>query len=109
MADSTTRKLKSGAGIFMDANGDTDVSVTGPSGTLTLQLSPDGPTIAIKDPERTQRLGGAEKYKALVTLKANGHLRGWCLEKKGATTRDDTLVWFPAKKQRATAKKKAKA
>jgi hypothetical protein len=96
-----TPERQSAVSILTYANGDADVTVTGKGGTLTLTVSPDGPTISIPDLERTKRLGGAEKYNAVFALEANGHLRGWFVEKKGATARDDTLMWFPARKTRA--------
>jgi hypothetical protein len=78
------------------ANGDTEISVSSTGGTLSLIVSPDGPTITIRDLERHRHL-----VKAAAGLKANGHFEGWFIEKKGATGAEDTLVWFPARKQRA--------
>ena len=91
---------QSAVSIFTYANGDADVTVTGAGGTLTLLVFPDGPTIAIKDPERHRHL-----VKAVAGLQTNGHFKGWFIEKKGATGADDTLVWFPARKK--CAKKRA--
>jgi hypothetical protein len=91
------------------ANGRADIYVSNARGTLTLEVFADEPTISIPDRERTTRLGGAEKYKAVIALEANGHLRGWFVEKKGATARDDTLVFFPARKKRVTKRPAKKA
>jgi hypothetical protein len=38
--------------------------------------------------------------KVAAELLANGHLKGWFVAKKGATPREDTLVFFPARKGR---------
>jgi hypothetical protein len=53
-----TQDLQSVVSVQTYANGNADVMVTGKGGTLTLNVSPDGPTIAVKDPER-----GPYKYK----------------------------------------------
>jgi hypothetical protein len=71
------------------------ILVAGKSGTLALCVHTDGPTISVPDPER-----GALRYKAVAELLANGHLKGWFVEHKGATSREDTLVFFPARKGR---------
>jgi hypothetical protein len=105
----TTKALQSAVNILTYANGDADVTVTGPGGTLTLHVSPDGPTMAIRDPERTKQLGGAEKFKAVVGLEANGQLRGWVVEKKGPTGADDRLAWVPARKRPIRKRRKTSA
>jgi hypothetical protein len=63
-------------------------------GNLSLEFHEDGPTISIRDPQH-----GPTKYKAVVGLQANGHLRGFFVEKKGADGAGDTLVWFPTQKK----------
>ena len=52
--------------------------------------------MGIQDPTRVHH-----GQKAAFSLYANGQLRGWFVEKKGATPSEDTLVWSPAKKKRA--------
>jgi len=69
------------------------VLVAGKGGSLALCAHTEGPTISVPDPER-----GALRYKAVAALEANGHLKGWFVEHKGATPREDTLVFFPAAK-----------
>src|SRR5262245_23478093 len=71
------------------------------SGTFTLEINTDGPTIAIDDPDR-----GEMRLKACMSLKANGHLRGFFVAKKGIAPHQDILVWFPARKKRRTKKRK---
>ena len=39
-------------------------------------------------------------YTAVFALQANRQLRRGFVEKKGATERDDTRVWFPTRKKR---------
>jgi hypothetical protein len=90
----------SAVSILTYANGDADVTVTGRGGTLTLTVSLDGPTIAVRDPER-----GQNPSKVVCSLKGNGQLKGWFVEKKGDIPRNDTLVFFPAKKKRPTQKR----
>jgi hypothetical protein len=107
-----TPERQSALSILTYANGDADLTITGKGGTLTLTVSPDGPTISIPDLERTKRLrgeSGAEIYKAVCALEANGHLKGWFVEKKGDIPRNDTLVFFPAKKKRAKKRAAKKA
>ena len=88
--------LKSIVSVNTFADGRAEIIVSGASGTFTLEVHQDGPTIAIKDPERAKQLGRAYKYKAVFGLEGNGRLRGWLVEKKGPSPADDSLVWFPA-------------
>jgi len=90
------------------ADGRADIIVSGAAGTFTLEVSQDGPTLAIRDPERAKQRGRAHKYKAVIGLEKNGQLRGWFVEKKGPTPADDSLVWFPARKKRPTKKRTTK-
>jgi hypothetical protein len=71
-----------------------EVLVMGLNGSLSLVLHADGPTIAVRDPTR-----GQLRYKAVCELLANGHLKGWFVAHKGATPREDTLVFFPVRKK----------
>jgi hypothetical protein len=98
-----TQDPQSAVSILTYANGDADVTITGKGGTLTLTVSPHGPTIAVRDPER-----GQNPSKVVCSLKGNGHLKGWFVEKKGDIPRNDTLVFFPAKKKRPTQKRTTK-
>jgi hypothetical protein len=82
--------------LFTDyENKEVRVLVAGKHGTLALKIHTDSPTISVPDPER-----GALRYKAVAELLANGRLKGWFVEYKGATSREDTLVFFPARKGR---------
>ncbi|HEV8714246.1 MAG TPA: hypothetical protein VGX03_15650 [Candidatus Binatia bacterium] len=71
------------------------ILVAGKNGTLALCVHTEAPTISVPDPKR-----GPLRYKAVAELLANGHLKGWFVEHKGATSREDTLVFFPARKGR---------
>ena len=100
--------LKSIVSVNTFADGRAEIIVSGSGGTFTLEVTQGEPTIAIQDPERAKQLGRVHKYKAVFGLLANGHLKGWLVEKKGPTPADDSVVWFPARKGRAK-KRKAKA
>src|SRR5713226_5754420 len=71
------------------------IYVGGTNGSLGLTVRQEGPMIAVTDPHR-----GSSMYKAVCELSANGHLKGWFVAHKGATSREDTLVFFPARKGR---------
>lgn len=71
-----------------------DLTITGEHGTLTLSFETEGPSIAVRDPAR-----GAQRYKAVCELFANGHLKGWFVAHKGNVPTEDTLVFFPARKK----------
>ena len=90
-----TTPLTSVVSVNTFANGQAVIVVSGEGGTLTLEVTPEGPTIAIKDPER-----GTLRLKACMSLTANRQLRGFFIAKKGATLIEDTLVFFPARKKR---------
>lgn len=76
-------------------NGKATITVTGKSGTLTLEVFNDDPNIVFRDP----RAIGRDQLKAVVGLKANGRLKGFFIE-KGDTPEKNHLVWFPARKKR---------
>jgi hypothetical protein len=84
-----TPERTSAVDIHTYADGQTDIDVTGPGGTLTLSTHINEPTIAIYDPK-----GGKRAAQAVISLSANGHLRGW-LAREG-----NQLEWFPARKIR---------
>jgi hypothetical protein len=80
------------------------ILVTSVNGDLSLHVYADGPTISFQDPQR-----GPLRCKAICELFAHGRLKGWFVEHKGATSKEETLVFFPAakhhKKQPLTARK----
>ncbi|HEV8715320.1 MAG TPA: hypothetical protein VGX03_21135 [Candidatus Binatia bacterium] len=83
-------------GLITDyENKEVCILVVGKNGTLSLKVHTEAPTISVPDPKR-----GPLRYKAVAELLANGHLKGWFVERKGATPREDTLVFFPARKGR---------
>jgi len=43
-----------------------------------------------------------------MSLTTNKQLRGFFIAKKGASPREDTMVWFPARKKRAKKRTKKK-
>ena len=88
--------LKSIVSVHTFADGRAEIIVSGAGGTFTLEVLPEGPTISIKDPER-----GNLRLQACMSLPTNRQLRGFFVAKKGATPREDTLEWFPARKKRA--------
>jgi hypothetical protein len=92
-----TQDPQSVVSVQTHADGRAEIIVSGAGGTLTLEANIDGPFIAIKDHNG--------RPQALVSLKANGHLRGWFVDKKGDGPGKNTLVWFPAKKKRRTKKR----
>lgn len=104
MADDATQDLQSIVSVHTYNNGKAEIIVTGPGGTFTLETSINGPTITVKDPER-----GKLRLKACMSLKTNGHLRGFFIAKKGATPQEDTLVWFPARTKQPAKKRRKKA
>jgi hypothetical protein len=67
------------------------ILIAGPHGTLGIEAYAEDPCIALPDPNR-----GPGKVYALCGLTANGRLRGWFVEKEGATGLEDTKVFFPA-------------
>src|SRR5712691_8961834 len=71
------------------------ILIVGAHGALGLEAYAEGPCITIPDLDR-----GSSKSYAICALTANGRLKGWFLEKKDATTRDDTTVFLPAPKGR---------
>jgi hypothetical protein len=77
------------------------ILIAGEHGTLGLEAYAEDPCLTIPDRDR-----GPMKLYAICALTANGRLKGWFIEKKGATVRDDTKVFFPAPKPR---KRPAKA
>jgi hypothetical protein len=79
------------------------ILITGPHGTLGIEAYAEDPFITIPDPDR-----GPGKLYAIYGLTANGRLKGWFIEKKGATVREDTKVFFPAPKPRKRSAKTRK-
>src|SRR5439155_23196898 len=77
------------------------IFIAGEHGTLGLEAYAEDPCIALPDPDR-----GPGKVYALCGLTANGRLKGWFVEKKGATGLEDTRVFIPAPMSR---KRSAKA
>jgi hypothetical protein len=67
------------------------ILVAGKNGSLGLKVHTEGPTLAVSKSGR---------YEAVAELLANGHLKGWFVANKGATSREDALVFFPARKGR---------
>jgi hypothetical protein len=81
--------------------------VTGKGDTLTLDVfadDPTDPTIAILNPEDRQ-----QPLRAVVSLRVNSHIRGFFVEKNDAEPGKGTIIWFPARKQRATKRAAKKA
>jgi len=62
------------------------ILVAGKNGSLGLKVHTEGPTLAVSKSGR---------YEAVAELLANGRLKGWFVDHKGATPRADTLVFFP--------------
>jgi hypothetical protein len=72
-----------------------EILVVGRNGNLSLSVPSSHTAIVIRDPVR-----GPETCKAICGISANGHFKGYFVAKKGATTREDTFVWFPARPPR---------
>jgi|SRR5712692_11837253 len=79
------------------------ILIAGEHGTLGLEAYAEDPLITIPDPDR-----GPMKLYAICALEANGRLKGWFIEKKGATVRDDTRIFFPARKRQKRSAKTRK-
>ena len=79
------------------------ILIAGEHGTLGLEAYAEDPCITIPDPDR-----GPMKLYAICALTANGRLKGWFIEKKGATVRDDTRIFFPARKRQKRSAKTRK-
>src|SRR5437870_1283284 len=79
------------------------ILIAGEHSTLGLEAYAEDPCITIPDRDR-----GPMKLYAICGLTANGRLKGWFIEKKGATVRDDTKVFFPAPKERKRSAKTRK-
>ena len=86
-----------------------EISATRTADTVTLSLSAAGPTITIKDDQRTERREGTEMYKIECSQDEDGEMVGWCVEKTGCTSMDATTVYIqpkkPCAKKRATQKR----
>src|SRR2546422_8643076 len=90
--------------LFTDhERGCVKILIAGEHGTLGLEAYAEDPCISIPDPDR-----GPMKLYAICAVTANGRLKGWFIEKKGATVRDDTKVFFPAPKRRKRSAKTRK-
>jgi hypothetical protein len=81
-----------------------EILVVGRNGNLSLSVPSSHTAIVICDPTR-----GPETCKAICEISANGHFKGYFVAKKGTTTREDTLVWFPARTPRKRPAKARKA
>jgi hypothetical protein len=80
------------------ANGEILISVTGRHGTLLLEISPDEPTISLKDPERAALFG--RRYKFVCELAANGEVQGWFVSEPHDPPDQDRISFLPATKKR---------
>lgn len=69
------------------------ILIAGKNGDLGIEAYAEGPTLSIPDPDR-----GPLRVKAVCELFANGRLKGFFIERKGATPQEDTMVFFPARK-----------
>lgn len=100
------------------SNGYVEVVAVGRNGTLRLQIT-DGPTVTIADPHRgAGEEGRRYKYKACISVEANGRLCGWLVDEHDQIKRFDAIPQLKktprakkplrkATRKRATAKKAA--
>src|SRR5712692_620103 len=82
MSTTTQHRLPHVSLLTDHQNNCVKILITGEHGTLGLEAYAEDPCIAIPDPDR-----GPAKLYAICALTANGRLKGWFIEKKGATTK----------------------
>jgi len=79
-------------------DGSVEIIAAGRNGALSLQIDGGDPTMSIPNLAL-----GPGKYRAVWSLQANGHLRGWLVDKEGH------IEWFPKRAARKPKKKQAQA
>jgi len=78
-------------------DGSVEIIAAGRNGALSLQIDGGDPTMSIPNPAL-----GPGKYRAVWSLQANGHLRGWLVDKEGQ------IEWFPKRVGQKLEKKQAR-